>query len=122
MEYEMPELVKLAIEKFSDYSSIVPTIFLIEDKAIGTALIQLLRSISYRYVVEAIIPNMDKISRLKAASVVLKDFVLIPSEDELEEFPWLIDFKKELLKFPYSKYSDQLDAFSHGINYIISLI
>lgn len=45
-------------------------------------------------------------ARIEAGSVLLP-----------RNAPWLDDFFQEVLAFPASRYSDQIDAFSQALNY-----
>ena len=92
---------------------------LIEDKASGTQLIQMLMAQrdrhGYNFAIESIKPDTDKTSRLMGASAYIENGTLrFP-----QEAPWLSDFKKELLGFPNGKYKDQVDALTQCINYVV---
>jgi predicted phage terminase large subunit-like protein len=122
-KWEMPELVKVAKEiydgwKYKDGTGF-PVKMLIEDKASGTQLIQLLNKDRDKYGrvfdIEAIKPDTDKVSRLYGASVYIQRGELLFPENESD---WWNDFKKELLGFPSTKYKDQVDALTQCINYI----
>ena len=92
---------------------------LIEDKASGTQLIQMLNAQrdhhGYRFAIESIKPDTDKVSRLMGVSAYIENGTL----RFLQEAAWWSDFKKELLGFPNSKYKDQVDALTQCINYAV---
>jgi predicted phage terminase large subunit-like protein len=96
---------------------------LIEDKASGEFLIPMLNKAydSRNRLIETIPikPSGDKISRAKAASIMIeKGNMLFPQHNE----PWWLDFKRELLGFPGGKYKDQVDAMSQCINYAMEQV
>lgn len=96
---------------------------LIEDKASGTQLIQMLSAqrdeYGYRFDVESIKPGTDKVSRLMGVSAYIENCTLRFPQDKT---PWWAAFKKELLCFPNAKYKDQVDALTQCIIYAQTLI
>jgi len=81
-------------------------VVLIEDKASGTSLIQELRSEHFSIAQAAPAIEGDKITRLRAQTTKIEgEFVLFP-----KEAPWLHTYLSELLAFPNSKYTDQVDS------------
>lgn len=122
-KWEMPELLKQTIDLYNGWRYIypgyrMPVKLLIEDKASGTQLIQLLNahrdSDGYMLDMDAVKPDTDKTSRLMGCSALIENGTLQFPKDEK---PWWADFKKELLGFPGSKYKDQVDALTQCINY-----
>lgn len=113
---DFPDLVKQVIssyhnlkEKFSKYAH--SSKLVVEDKASGTQLIQILkreRNISC----EAIKPELDKQSRmLNVANMLETARCLLPAGNP----HWWEEFQKELLIFPKGRHDDQCDAFSQGL-------
>ena len=121
-KWEMPDLIR-QVEKVYCYWKYEKggqhlVRLLIEDKASGTQLIQMLMAQrdrhGYNFAIEPIKPDTDKTSRLMGASAYIENGTLrFP-----QEAPWLSDFKKELLGFPNGKYKDQVDALTQCINYV----
>lgn len=112
---EFYDLVKKVNELYdryvSEYNCNVAV--LIEDQASGTQLIQTLKRDSYIYP-EVIRPDSDKISRFKGASVRFeRGEVYLPATKQ----GWWTDFENEILRFPASRYADQVDALSQALNY-----
>lgn len=101
---EFPKLVyhaKRLIEEFR------PSTVLIEDQSSGTHLLQTLRkdqSISIWPTARR--PEGDKLSRVSGVSAMIEAGHLLLPKDA----PWLLEFEKELLGFPSSKFDDQVDA------------
>ncbi len=125
-KWEMPDLMKQTIDLYNGWRHVypgyrMPVKLLIEDKASGTQLIQLLNaqrdSDGYRFDIDAVKPDTDKVSRLMGVSAYIENGTLQFSQDEK---PWWSDFKKELLGFPGTKYKDQVDALSQCINYAMT--
>ena len=124
-KWEMPDLIR-QVEKVYCYWKYEKggqhlVRLLIEDKASGTQLIQMLMAQrdrhGYNFAIEPIKPDTDKTSRLMGASAYIENGTLrFP-----QEAPWLSDFKKELLGFPNGKYKDQVDALTQCINYVTQL-
>lgn len=85
---------------------------IIEDKANGTAIIDVLRAQMPGVV--GIEPKGGKIARASAASVYIESGnVFLPSEQMFTE-----DFVDECTAFPYAKNDDQVDAMSQAIGYL----
>lgn len=87
---------------------------LVEDASSGRALVQSLRcdKVSFAQVLP-ITADSDKESRLAAGAALLEDgrarFPL--------DAPWLAELRRELLGFPGSKFSDQVDSVSQFLRY-----
>lgn len=78
---------------------------LIEDAALGTALIQSLLKYA-KFNVVSIQPKDDKIIRARIASAAFEaGKVMIPTDA-----PWKADYLSEMLGFPNTKYDDQVDS------------
>lgn len=125
-KWEMPELIKQVQRLYDtwkyDKGGQYLVRLLIEDMASGTQLIQMLSAQrdhrGYRFAIEPIKPNTDKVSRLIGASAYIENGTLLfPQDPQL----WWPEFKKELLGFPNSKYRDQVDALTQCINHAIQL-
>jgi len=59
----------------------------------------------------AVDPNGDKIMRMAAKTAPIEaGAVHVPTHA-----PWLDEFKKEVLSFPFSKHDDQIDALSQAL-------
>ena len=93
-----------------------PSSLLIEDTGNGTALIQRLRNEAPRGVPSPIArrPQLDKLSRLDAASSMIEAGDLLLPVDA----PWLATFTAELLGFPSTRHDDQVDALSQLMNWV----
>lgn len=125
-KWEMPELIKQVQRLYDtwkyDKGGQYLVRLLIEDMASGTQLIQMLSAQrdhrGYRFAIEPIKPNTDKVSRLIGASAYIENGTLLFPQDPK---PWWPEFKKELLGFPNSKYKDQVDALTQCINHAIQL-
>lgn len=123
-KWEMPELIRqvqMLYDKWKyDKGGQYLVRLLIEDMASGTQLIQMLAAQrdrhGYRFAIEAIKPDTDKVSRLIGASAYIENGTLQFPQDPQ---PWWPEFKKELLGFPNSKYKDQVDALTQCINHAV---
>ena len=73
----------------------------------------------YKYAVESIKPETDKVSRLMGVSAYIENSTLLFPHDQT---PWWAAFKKELLGFPNAKHKDQVDALTQCIIYAHTLI
>lgn len=123
-KWEMPELIRQTITIYHKWryekggGGLVK--LLIEDKASGTQLIQMLSAQrdcnGYRFDIEPIKPDADKTSRLMGVSALIENGTL---QFPQEPAPWWDEFKKELLSFPGSRYKDQVDALTQCINYVM---
>jgi predicted phage terminase large subunit-like protein len=109
---EYPELKRKVIElhrRWRPYTNSYA--LLIEKMGSGMSLIQDLKREHIHAV--AILPKEDKVIRMNAQTARLQaGSVLLP-----RNAPWLDDFFQEVLAFPASRYSDQIDAFSQALNY-----
>ncbi len=125
VKLEMPKLIDKVVEVYEKYAYMGGgynrTKLLIEDKSSGTPLIQTLEQgkdkRGRKFPVVAIKPEGDKVSRLDGASILIENGVILFPQDKNN---WWKDFKDELLKFPASKFNDQVDAFSQAANYILN--
>ncbi len=89
---------------------------LMEDTALGTALIQELRYRTQAGVPPPIgvTPKLEKAMRLATQSAVIEaGRVFLPCRAE-----WLDDFRSELLAFPQSRHDDQVDSLSQFLTWI----
>src|SRR5262245_20023008 len=84
-------------------------ILLIENKGSGMSLIQDLRCDNIYAI--GITPDGDKTMRMHAQTARIEaGSVLLPKHS-----PWLDEFRREMLAFPDSRHSDQVDALSQGL-------
>lgn len=87
---------------------------LIENAALGAALIQDMRSDPRAPQPISIRPEGDKITRMAAAALLIESrSVFLPKTAD-----WLDAFKLELLQFPHGAYMDQVDALSQYLNWV----
>lgn len=122
-KWEMPDLIKQVQMLYNKWKyekgGLQFVRLLIEDKASGTQLIQMLNAQrdhhGYKFAIESVKPDTDKVSRLMGVSAYIENGAL----RFLQEAAWWPDFKKELLGFPNSKYKDQVDALTQCINYAV---
>jgi predicted phage terminase large subunit-like protein len=83
---------------------------LIENKGSGILLIQDLKHDKIHAI--AIKPEGDKVIRMSAQTARIEaGSVFLP-----QRAPWLDEFRQELLAFPASRHTDQIDAFSHALD------
>lgn len=113
---DFPSLVRVAISiherAFATYHTrnVEP---IIEDASSGTALIQELKS---KHSISAIPIAPDTSKEVRLASItpqIESGECLFPGYNPA----WWTDFEKELLTFPASRFKDQCDALSQGIEY-----
>jgi predicted phage terminase large subunit-like protein len=84
---------------------------LIENKGSGMALIQDLEREHIHAI--AVEPKGDKVIRMNAQTArVEAGSVSLP-----QRAPWLDEFRQELLAFPASRHTDQIDAFSQALDH-----
>ena len=109
---EYPDLKRRVIEFHHRWRSYTNNYaLLIEKMGSGLSLIQDLKREHIHAV--AILPKEEKAIRMNAQTARLKaGSVLLP-----RKALWLDDFFREVLAFPASQYSDQIDAFSQALNY-----
>jgi len=107
---EYPDLKRAVLEQHNRWRDVASNYaLLIEKKGSGLSLIQdLYREGIYAIAVD---PNGDKIMRMAAQTAPIEaGAVHVPTHA-----PWLDEFKKELLSFPFSKHDDQIDALSQAL-------
>lgn len=108
-KYQYPDL-KRAVKSL--YLRDKPLALLIEDSASGQALIPDLKS-EHPYPIKEV-KGSDKVVRAHLVSPLCEAHnVYLP-----ENAPWLIDFITELAEFPLAKHDDQVDAFTHALQYL----
>jgi predicted phage terminase large subunit-like protein len=108
---EYPDLKRKVIELHqrwrhaaNDYA------LLIENKGSGMSLIQDLNRENIHAV--AVDPQDDKVMRMNAQTARIEaGSISLP-----RQAPWLDDFRRELMAFPVSRHSDQVDALSQALN------
>lgn len=89
-----------------------PSVILIEDSAAGQILIQELRQLHHPVI--AIIPKLDKLSRLVMISPMIESGkVLLPQNAN-----WKEEFLSEITAFPDVFHDDQVDAITQCLNWI----
>ena len=112
---EYPDLKRKIIEihrRWSTYTNNYT--LLIENTGAGMSVIQDLKREHIHAV--AILPKEDKVIRMNAQTARIEaGSVFLP-----RNAPWLDDFFREVLAFPASRYSDQIDALSQALNYIFN--
>ena len=82
---------------------------IVENKGSGMSLIQDLRDDGIHAI--GITPDGDKIMRMSAQTARIEaGSVLLP-----KQAPWLDEFRREVLDFPASRHSDQVDALSQAL-------
>jgi predicted phage terminase large subunit-like protein len=107
---EYPDLKRAVLEQHNRWRDVASNYaLLIEKKGSGLSLIQdLYREGIYAIAVD---PNGDKIMRMAAQTAPIEaGAVHVPTHA-----PWLDEFKKEVLSFPFSKHDDQIDALSQAL-------
>ena len=107
---EYPDLKRAVLQHHNRLRHVASNYaLLIEKKGSGLSLIQdLYREGIYAIAVD---PNGDKIMRMAAQTAPIEaGAVHVPTHA-----PWLDEFKKELLSFPFSKHDDQIDALSQAL-------
>lgn len=108
---EFPQLEQMVIDKYHNNPC---THCLIEDKASGQSLLQVLQQTS-KVPVIPIKPMSDKVTRSYAATPLVENGkVYLP-----KNAPWVKKFIDMMAGFPDIKSKDVADAFSQLINYII---
>jgi predicted phage terminase large subunit-like protein len=101
---EMPTLERMVISLGERWK---PNAILIEDKASGTGVIQLVQAKAWLPIVP-IEPQSDKLTRLAVESPAIEaGRVWLP-----EHAPWLPDFEKELISAPNGAFMDICDSVS----------
>jgi predicted phage terminase large subunit-like protein len=107
---EYPDLKRAVLHHHNRWRPLASNYaLLIEKKGSGLSLIQDLRRESIYAI--AIDPNGDKIMRMAAQTAPIEaGAVHVPTHA-----PWLDEFKKEILSFPFSKHDDQIDALSQAL-------
>lgn len=92
-----------------------PDIILIEDKSSGTSLLQDLREDNqFGYNLEAIMPVVDKVTRMSTASLTIEaGRIFLPNSA-----PWLPDYEVEIASFPNVDHDDQTDSTSQFLNWV----
>ncbi len=87
---------------------------LIEDKANGSAVIQVLQKEMYCIPVD---PNGGKIARLNAVSAAIESgHVFLPDPGTS---PWVTDFIDQFTAFPNGRHDDMVDAATQAMQYMI---
>jgi predicted phage terminase large subunit-like protein len=88
-----------------------PSHVLIEDAAVGTALIQELKTADFAVI--AVKPEYDKKIRMAIQSAKFENGqVFFPNEA-----PWLADLEAELFAFPNGRHDNQVDSISQALSY-----
>ncbi len=110
---DFPQLKQAVIAHAQQYHA---RTILIEDTALGTALIQDFRAHAHAQVPSpiAVTPKDDKVMRLAAQSTVIEaGQVFLPRTAS-----WRETFRTELLAFPHSRHDDQVDSLSQFLTWI----
>lgn len=107
---EFPTLKAEAIRLYRQFK---PSCILVEDQSSGTQLIQEMKDVQM-YSVKAMKPNGDKEVRLIRHSVKFENGrIKLPQQAH-----WLPDYVQELISFPSSRFSDQVDATTQALDYL----
>ena len=107
---EFPELKQTLIQ-FADKWK--PNVVIVEDKASGQSLYQELQR-NFRYPLEAIKVNADKISRANASTPYFHTKMVFLKSN----LPYLQDYIQELTSFPNDIHDDFVDSTSQAVNYL----
>jgi predicted phage terminase large subunit-like protein len=109
-QLDYPDLRRKVIEIYWRWRGATSNCTLIiENKGSGMSLLQDLRQHDIYPI--GIEPEGDKIMRMSAQSARIEaGSVLLP-----RQAPWLDEFQREVLAFPYCRYNDQVDALSQGL-------
>jgi predicted phage terminase large subunit-like protein len=109
---EYPELKRKAIELHRRWRNVTNRYYLlIENKGSGMPLIQDLKRDNIHAI--AIEPRDDKVIRMNGQTARIEaGSIYLPQQAH-----WLDEFRKELMAFPVSRHSDQIDAFSQGLDH-----
>jgi predicted phage terminase large subunit-like protein len=107
---EYPDLKRAVLQQHNRWRHVASNYaLLIEKKGSGLSLIQDLHR--ERIYAIAVDPDGDKIMRMAAQTAPIEaGAVHVPTHA-----PWLDEFKKEVLSFPFSKHDDQIDALSQAL-------
>ena len=107
---DYPDLKRKVIEIYRRWRhSTLICALIVENKGSGMSLMQDLRRDNIHAI--AMEPEGDKVMRMSAQSARIEaGSVLLP-----ERASWLDEFRRELLAFPASNHSDQVDAFSQAL-------
>jgi predicted phage terminase large subunit-like protein len=105
---EFPELVDLVKNAACKWR---PNAILVEDKASGQSLIQSLKN---DYIIIAIKPKYDKITRFAAHTPLFETGRIFIDYNG----SWRIALEQELLSFPKTCNDDQVDAISQALTYL----
>jgi predicted phage terminase large subunit-like protein len=110
--FEYPELKRKVIEvhrrwrSWTNYYAL-----LVEDKGSGMSLIQDLKQEHIHAI--AVQPKEDKVIRMNAQTARIEaGSVFVPQRGD-----WLADFFQEVLAFPASRHTDQIDALSQALDH-----
>ncbi|MDX3909647.1 MAG: phage terminase large subunit [Sphingobium sp.] len=112
LRLQFPDLKRAVIAAAQRWE---PSTLLIEDKASGTSLIDVLIEEQPQCVPRPIRrePKADKITRMYAqANAIEQGRVFLP-----REAPWLAVLKTELLQFPNGRHDDQVDSISQFLEW-----
>ncbi len=87
-----------------------PVFVLVEDTVSGTPLIQDLKQ--EQIIIKAVQPKGDKESRfIETSSIFEQGRIFLPKKD----CPWKTEYINELLRFPQTKYDDQVDSTTQAL-------
>uniref|UniRef100_A0A6M3IGE3 Putative terminase n=1 Tax=viral metagenome TaxID=1070528 RepID=A0A6M3IGE3_9ZZZZ len=110
--WEYPDLERQAVSLYGRWR---PRCVVVEDAASGQSLTQSLRR-NTRLPVVPVKPEGDKVQRANTVTgAVEAGRVSLPAQA-----PWLADFLGELGAFPTAEHDDIVDAFVHGLRYLIT--
>jgi predicted phage terminase large subunit-like protein len=104
--FDYPTLKQNAIAQAERHR---PTIILIEDAGVGTALLQELKKLGFP--IDGVKAEHNKQTRMAIQADAFKTGQVILPEDA----PWLRDLERELFSFPSSVHNDQIDSISQAL-------
>jgi len=106
---EFPELKRVLIAQAEHWK---PNAILVEDRASGQSLLQVLKSETALPIVPVKVDS-DKITRAQAVTAVVEaGKVYLP-----DVAPWLVDYLDEMASFPTGLYDDCVDSTTQALNY-----
>lgn len=109
---EYPDLKKKVIYCATKWN---PDLILIEDKASGQSLLQDLKRENNDLPLSSVKVKSDKVCRFARVTTLFESGRVFLKQDA----DWLDEYEKEILAFPYSKHSDQVDSTSQYMYYAI---
>jgi len=107
-----PKLKRKSISLYNYYSNFLNTVVLIEDKASGQSLIQVLQEETNIPIIK-MIPDKGKVIRMESVSNVIEGGrVHIPNSAS-----WLSEFERQISQFPLGRFKDIVDSTSQFLKW-----